>query len=224
VNVRVDVWSDIVCPWCYIGKRRFEGALAKFSHAADVQVTFHSFELDPHSVRIHEGSHVDYLTKKFRVAPAQAQQMIDRVTRTAAEAGLEFHLDKARGGNTFDAHRLLHFGKEHGKQAELKERLMRAYFTEGQSIAEHDVLAKLAGEVGLDDAEARNVLASTRYAAEVRGDEQIATELNISGVPFYILGARVGLSGAQPSEVMLQALERAWADSATAPSNTDERT
>jgi len=222
VNVRVDIWSDIVCPWCYIGKRRFEAALATFSHAAELEVTFHSFELDPHSVRVHEGSHVEYLTNKFRVAPAQAQQMIDRVTNIAADVGLEFHLEKARGGNTFDAHRLLHLAKHQGKQAALKERLMRAYFTEGQSIADHDVLVKLAGEIGLDEANARDVLESTRFTAEVRGDEQIATELNISGVPFYVLGARVGLSGAQPSEVMLEALERAWADSTTAPAKTDE--
>jgi predicted DsbA family dithiol-disulfide isomerase len=212
----VDIWSDIVCPWCYIGKRRFEAALAKFSHAADVEVTFHSFELDPRSVRIHEGNHVDYLTKKFRIAPAQAQQMIDRVTQNAADAGLAFQLDKARGGNTFDAHRLLHFAKEHGKQAELKERLMRAYFMEGQSIGEHDVLAKLAAEVGLADADARSVLASGRFTDEVRGDEQLAAELGIQGVPFYVFGGRLAVSGAQPSELMLQVLERAWNESASA--------
>jgi predicted DsbA family dithiol-disulfide isomerase len=214
--VRVDIWSDIVCPWCYIGKRRFEAALANFSHADQVEVTFHSFELDPHSVRIHDGNHLDYLTKKFRIAPAQAQQMIDRVTQNAADAGLEFHLDKARGGNTFDAHRLLHLAHMHGRQAELKERLMRAYFTEGASIAEHDVLASLAVEVGLAETETREVLASNQFAAEARGDEQIATELGISGVPFYVIGARLGLSGAQPPEVMLQALERGWRESAAA--------
>ncbi|HUS30242.1 MAG TPA: DsbA family oxidoreductase [Kofleriaceae bacterium] len=211
----IDIWSDIVCPWCYIGKRRFEAALAKFSHAADVEVTFHSFELDPRSVRVHEGNHVEYLSKKFRVSAAQAQQMIDRVTANAAEAGLEFHLDRARGGNTFDAHRLLHLAKARGVQAPLKERLMRAYFTEGQSIAEHDVLAKLAGEVDIAEADARETLASDRFTDDVRGDEQMAGELGIQGVPFYVLGGRLGLSGAQPPDVMLQALERAWQLSST---------
>lgn len=214
--MRVDIWSDIVCPWCYIGKRRFEAALAKFSHGAEVEVTFHSFELDPHSTRIHEGNHVEYLTKKYRIAPAQAQQMIDRVTRNAEEAGLEFHLEQARGGNTFDAHRLLHLARSHGKQAELKERFMRAYFTEGASIGDHEVLASLATEVGLAETETHDVLSSNRFAAETRGDEQIATELGISGVPFYVIGARLGLSGAQPPEVMLQALERGWRESASA--------
>ncbi|HTL33882.1 MAG TPA: DsbA family oxidoreductase [Kofleriaceae bacterium] len=220
----VDIWSDIVCPWCYIGKRRFEAALAKFSHAKDVEVTFHSFELDPRSAQVHAGSHVEHLAKKYRVTPAQAQQMIDRVTSAAADSGLELRLDQARGGNTFDAHRLLHFAHQHGKQADLKERLMRAYFVEGASIGEHEALAQLAADVGLPESDARDVLATGRFTDETRGDEQLAAELGIQGVPFYVFGGRLAVSGAQPSEVMLQVLERAWNESAdrTAPAQSEQ--
>jgi predicted DsbA family dithiol-disulfide isomerase len=213
MKLRVDIWSDVVCPWCYIGKRRFESALGKFEHAKDVEVVYHSFELDPGAPRVRENiGHAEQLAKKYRVSTAQAQAMIDRVTGAAAGEGLEFHYERAKSGNTFDAHRLLHFAHEKGLQGEMKERLMKGYFTDGAAIGEADGLVPLAVEVGLPEADVRDVLATDRYAKEVRGDEALARELGISGVPFFVIGGRLGVSGAQAPEVLLGALERGWAE------------
>lgn len=211
--MRIDVWSDIACPWCYVGKRRLERAVATFSH--EVEIVYHSFELDPRAPRVRDDkSYVERLATKYMVPLAQAQQMIDRITRTGAEEGLELRFDRARSGNTFDAHRLLHLARERGVQGALKERLMRAYFTEGVAIGVADELVPLAVEVGLAEPEVREVLASDRYAEDVRRDEERAEELQITGVPFYVMGNRVAVPGAQSSDIMLGALERAWADTA----------
>lgn len=208
--MRVDIWSDVVCPWCYIGKRHFEQALAKFSHAGEVEVVWRAFELDPSAPRVREaGAQAERLAKKYGTSVAQAQVMIDRVVQAAAKAGIEMRYDTMRGGNTFDAHRLLHLAHEHGTQDALKERLMRAYFTEGEPIGDAATLARLAGDVGLDGGA---VLASDRYADEVRGDEMLARELGITGVPFFVMAGRLGVSGAQPADVLLGALERAWTE------------
>ncbi len=216
--MRVDIWSDIVCPWCYIGKRHLEQALARFSHASEVELVYRSFELDPSAPRVREaGNAAERLGKKYGVPLAQAQQMIDRVVQTAAKAGVEMRYDTMRGGNTFDGHRLLHLARQTGHQVALKERLMRGYFCEGEAIGEHATLERLACEVGLDAAAVRDVLATDRFAREVRGDEQLARELGISGVPFFVLAGRLGVSGAQPADVLLGALERAWSERDAAP-------
>src|SRR5574338_1173995 len=174
--MRIDVWSDIACPWCYVGKRRLERALATFSH--EVETVYHSFELDPRAPRVRDDkSYVERLATKYMLPVAQAQQMIDRMTRTGAEEGLELRFDRARSGNTFDAHRLLHLARERGVQGALKERLMRAYFTDGVAIGVADELVPLAVEVGLAEPEVREVLASDRYADDVRRDEARAEEL-----------------------------------------------
>ena len=211
-KLRIDIWSDIACPWCYIGKRRLEQALAGFPHAAEVEIVWRSFELDPSAPRVRDStqSYAERLAAKYRTPVLQAQAMIDRMVETAAKDGLDFRFDRARSGNTFDAHRLLHLAHERGLQDALKERLFRAYLTEGQAIGEHDVLAQLAREVGLDDAEVREVLDGDRWAREVRADEALARELEISGVPFFVLGGQLGVSGAQPVEVLRGALDRAW--------------
>jgi len=212
MKLRIDIWSDIACPWCYIGKRRLEQALAGFPHAAEVEIVWRSFELDPSAPRVRDStqSYAERLAAKYRTPVLQAQAMIDRMVETAAKDGLDFRFDRARSGNTFDAHRLLHLAHERGLQDALKERLFRAYLTEGQAIGEHDVLAQLAREVGLDDAEVREVLDGDRWACEVRADEALARELEISGVPFFVLGGQLGVSGAQPVEVLRGALDRAW--------------
>lgn len=213
--LRIDIWSDIVCPWCYIGKRRLESALATFPHAAEVELVYYSFELDPTAPRTREdgGSYAERLSKKYRVPLAQAEEMIARTATTAKAEGLDFHYDTMKSGNTFDAHRLLHFGKERGVQVALKERLMRGYFTEGVAIGEVEPLVALAADVGLPEAEAREVLLDrTRFAEQVRADEALAGKLGISGVPFFVLGGRLAISGAQPAEFMKSALEKAWAD------------
>jgi predicted DsbA family dithiol-disulfide isomerase len=212
--MEVEIWSDVVCPWCYIGKRRFEQALAQFAGRDDVQVTWRSFELDP------EGSPepillTDLLATKYHIAGAEAAERHARTTGTAAGVGLGLRLDRALSGNTFDAHRVIHLAGEHGLQDAAKERLLAAYFSEGRPISDRDTLVELAGSIGLDPVEVRDMLESDRFAAEVRDDELTATRLGISGVPFFVLDRRLGVSGAQPVEVLLGALEQAAADSAS---------
>jgi predicted DsbA family dithiol-disulfide isomerase len=210
--MRVEIWSDVVCPWCYIGKRRFEQALAAFPHRDEVDVIWRAFELDSSAPAERTGGYADNLAAKYGVPVAQAQQMIDTMTAAAAQDGLDFHFDTARPGNTFDAHRLLHLAAERGVQDAVKERLLRATFTEGEPIGDAETLVRLVAEAGLDADEARAVLASDRYAAEVRGDERQAQAYGITGVPFFVVDGRYGVSGAQPAEALGQVLSQAWAE------------
>ncbi len=209
--MQVEIWSDVVCPFCYVGKRRFESALADFPHRDHVTVTWRSFELDPNAPRTVEGSLVDRLAAKYGVPRAQAVAMNANMVAMAAGEGLDFHLDDARPGNTFDAHRLLHHAAEHGLQDAMKERLLLAYFTEGRTIGVADTLVELAVEVGLDANAVRTVLAGDDHAEAVRADERDGARLGIQGVPFFVLDRAFGVSGAQPVEVFAQALEQAWA-------------
>jgi len=211
-KLRIDIWSDIACPWCYVGKRRLEQALARFPHRADVDIVWRAFELDPSAPRVRDPaqSYAERLGKKYGTPTVQAQAMIDRMVATAAGDGIAMRFDIIRSGNTFDAHRLLHLAHERGVQDALKERLFLAYLTEGQAIGEPDVLRPLAVEVGLDAREVDELLAGDGGAAEVRRDQALARELGISGVPFFVLAGRLGVSGAQPADVLLAALDRAW--------------
>jgi predicted DsbA family dithiol-disulfide isomerase len=211
--MNVEIWSDVVCPWCYIGKRRFEAALARFAHRDDVAITWRSFELDPNAPRRRPGTLDDVLARKMGVTTAQAAAMNARMTSLAAGEGLEYHLDRTQPGNTFDAHRLLHLAAERGLQSEAKERLMRAYFTEGRSIGDVDTLVEVAVESGIDADKARATLQSDAYAAGVRADERRAAGFGITGVPFFVIDEKYGVSGAQPADVLLGALEEAWAAS-----------
>lgn len=207
----VEIWSDIACPWCYVGKRRFEAALAGFEHRDQVEVTWRSFELDPSAPREREGDRVDQLARKYGTTRAQAEKMHDQMTEVAAGEGLEFRFDIARSGNTFDGHRLTHLAAAHGLQDAMTERLFRAYLTEGEVIGEPAVLERLALEVGLPEDELREVLAGDRYAADVRADEQLAASLAITAVPFFVVDRAIAASGAQPPELLRELLERAWA-------------
>ena len=214
-RLRIDVWSDIACPWCYIGKRHLEQALSTFEHAGAVDIVWRAFELDPGAPAarvLPEGGYAQRLARKYRVTPEEGAQMIDRVVDAAARAGIELRYDRIRPGNTFDAHRLLHWAREQDAQGPLKERLLRAYMTEGRALSDPDVLAGLAEEVGLPAAGARELLASPRYRDEVRADQALARELGIHGVPFFVMGGRLAVSGAQPAEVLGSMLEKAWAD------------
>ncbi len=210
----LDIWSDIACPWCYIGKRHLEQALSTFEHAADVEIRWRAFELDPSAPRQRDSTqtYAERIAKKYGVPVAQGQQMIDRVIGAGARAGLEFRYDLIKPGNTFDAHRLLHWAHEQGKQGVLKERMLRGYMLEGAAIGVREVLVALAADVGLDPTEALAVLESGRYSDEVRADEQRARELDISGVPFFVMAGRYGISGAQPAELLREALAKAWAE------------
>jgi predicted DsbA family dithiol-disulfide isomerase len=209
-KLRVDIWSDIACPWCYVGKRRFEAALARFPGRSEVEVTWRAFELDPAAPRVRDksSSYAARLAKKYGVPVARAEAMISQMTEVAAAEGLDFHFERVQSGNTFDAHRLLHLAGERGKQDALKERLLRGYFTEGEAIGEPEALTRLAIEVGLDTDEVVATLAGDSFTREVRADEDQARSLGISGVPFFVLDGRYGVSGAQPAEVLVQVLER----------------
>ncbi len=210
----VEIWSDIACPWCYVGKRRFEAALAAFEHRDEVTVTWRSFELDPEAPRSTDLPAAERLAGKYAMSVEQAEAMHAQMTERAAAEGLELHFDRTRSGNTFAAHRLIHLAAAHDAQDTVKERLMRAYFTEGEPIGDPDALVRLVAEVGVDSDEARAVLDSDRYADAVREDERLAGRLGIRGVPFFVLDRRYGVSGAQPADLLLKALEHAWNDGA----------
>jgi predicted DsbA family dithiol-disulfide isomerase len=208
--MHVEIWSDIACPWCYVGKRRFEAALAAFEHRDEVTVTWRSFELDPVAPRERAVDGATHLAEKYGTTREQALAMQQRMTAVAAAEGLEFRFDRARGGNTFDAHRLLHLAAAHGAQDATKERLMRAYLTEGEAIGDPSVLERLGIDAGLPPDEVREVLAGDRYTAEVREDERTAAQFGIHAVPFFVVDRAIGASGAQPPEVFAELLRRGW--------------
>jgi predicted DsbA family dithiol-disulfide isomerase len=214
VSLKVEVWSDVVCPWCYVGKRRFEAALARFAHRDEVELVWRSFELDVSAPQssAEPGTYAERLATKYGCSVIEAQAMVDNMTATAALEGLDFRFDLARPGNTFDAHRLLHLALEHGHQDELKERLDHATFTEGSPTSDHSALRALAAQVGLPEVEVDAVLASDRYSDAVRADEAQARAYGISGVPFFVIDGRYGISGAQPADAVLQALDKAWSE------------
>jgi predicted DsbA family dithiol-disulfide isomerase len=207
----VEIWSDIACPWCYVGKRRFEAALARFERRDDVEVVWRSFELDPAAPRERPVDGATHLAEKYGTTRERALEMHRHMTEVAAGEGLEFRFDRARGGNTFDAHRLLHLAAEHGLQDAMKERLMRAYLSEGEPIGDPAALERLAVEAGLPPEAVAEVLATDRFAAEVRADERTAAELGIHAVPFFVVDRALGASGAQPPEVLGELLVQGWA-------------
>lgn len=217
--MKVEIWSDIACPWCYVGKRRFERALEQFEHARDVEVVWRSFELDPHAPRTHAESQDELLAKKYGMPVEKARAMNERMTGEARKEGLEFHLDRVRVGNTFDAHRLVHLAAESGRADAMKERLMRAYFTEGEAVGDPATLVRLGTDVGLDEARVREVVSGSAYAKDVRADEERARAFGISGVPFFAIDERYGVSGAQPSEVLLDALRQAYEEAEATPTS-----
>jgi predicted DsbA family dithiol-disulfide isomerase len=211
--MKVEIWSDIACPWCYVGKRRFEQALDRFEHRDDVDVVWRSFELDPNAPTSVGMPQDELLAKKYGMPIERARAMNERMTSEAAKEGLDFHFDRVQVGNTFDAHRLVHLAADTGRADAMKERLMRAYLTEGESLGDPATLQRLAADVGLDDASIRDVLGGDRFAADVRADEARARSFGISGVPFFAIDEKYGVSGAQTPDVLLEALQHAHAES-----------
>ena len=209
--MQIEIWSDVVCPWCYIGKRHLEEALRNFG-GDDVVLIWRSFQLDPSAPKISQGDPTDRLAKKYGRDRAWAEAAQQRVTAVAKEAGLDYHLEISKPGNTFDAHRLLHLAKTRGLQGALKEHLMAAYFTEGASIGDEKVLHDLAVASGLDSDDVWRVLRSDDFAADVREDIEQAAKYGITGVPFFVVDAKYGISGAQPSEIIEQVLRKALED------------
>lgn len=210
-QIKVDIWSDIQCPWCYIGKRKFEAGVA--ATGSDVEVVYHSFELAPDTPLDFVGSPADYLVRRKGLTPAVARELNDRVSGIAAEVGLEYHLDKAQQVNTVRAHELLHFARSHGRQLELVERLFRAYFTEGRNVGDIEELAGLSAEVGLDADDAAQALAQNTFLPAVKADMRQAARYGINGVPFFVFDDTYGVSGAQPAEVFAQVLTQVQTES-----------
>ena len=216
--IKVDIWSDVQCPWCYIGKRKFEDGAAQFG--GDVEVEYHSFELAPDTPLDYEGSTFDFASEHKGIPVDEVRKMIGQITGVAATVGLDFDYDSVHQTNTIRAHELLHFAKSKGLQLELKERLLKAYFIEGHHIGHVDVLADLAAEVGLERAEAIAALEANTFLADVKADVAQAQAYGIQGVPFFVIDGKYGISGAQDPSAFTNVLERAQAErsaTATAP-------
>jgi predicted DsbA family dithiol-disulfide isomerase len=209
--MELEIWSDIACPWCYVGKRRMEAALAAFEHREEVTVTWRSFELDPGAPAEREGSHAELIARKYGRTLEEVAAMDAQLTAVAAADGIEMRLGDIRSGNTFDGHRLIHLAAAHGRQDAMKERLMRAYFTEGALVSDHETLAALAAEVGLPADEVRELLLTERHAEDVRDDERTAQAAGISAVPCFVIDRKYGASGAQDPAILLEFLRHGWA-------------
>lgn len=217
-TIKVDIWSDIACPWCFIGKGRFEAAIEQFPGRDDVVVEFHSYELVPDTPVDFDGSQEDFLTEKG-MSVEQVRAMYAQVSEVAAADGLQINFDSLRHANTLKAHELLHYAKAHDKQAEVKERLLKAYFTDGRHVGKVSELAALAVEVGLDADEVTRVLESGEFAPAVAEDIAKARELGISGVPFFVIDGKYGVSGAQTPEAFVEVLTTVAQEKATDSAN-----
>ena len=218
--IKIDIWSDIACPWCYIGKRKFENGSATFSGAGEgraVEVEYHSFELSPDTPVDFDGSEVDFLAGHKGIPAEQVHQMLDRVTGIASSVGLDYDFDALQHTNTVKAHELLHFAKAQGKQLELAERLFEAYFIEGGHVGRAESLADLAASVGLSREDALAAMESGEYLEAVREDQRTAAEYGINGVPFFVIEGKYGVSGAQDAATFAQVLEQVWSERAAAP-------
>jgi predicted DsbA family dithiol-disulfide isomerase len=214
--VDVEIWSDIVCPWCYIGKRRFERALSEFDGASDVQVTWRSYQLNPSQRKGDTRTHDQYLAEKTGRSLEDVRASDARLTALAAAEGLDYHFERYHVANTFDAHRLLHLARAHGLDAAAHERFMQAQLVDGERMEDPATLVRLAGEVGVSVDEATEVLAGDAYAADVREEIREAAALGCTGVPFFVIDRRYGISGAQSAELFLDVLRRAALDATAA--------
>ena len=210
--MRIEIWSDVVCPWCYVGKRHLEQALDRFAHRDAVEIVWKAYELDPHAPPERDGSYPERIARKYGIPEEQARASIARIVNAGADAGIDFRFDDLRAGNTFDAHRLLHLAASFGAQSALKERLLFATFTEGHPIGDRDTLVKLAGDVGITESHARRVLEGDEFGRAVREEEAEAMEMGATGVPFFVFDRRFSVSGAQPPETLLHVLDRAWSE------------
>ncbi|TFD52622.1 DsbA family oxidoreductase [Cryobacterium sp. Hh11] len=209
-TIKVDIWSDVQCPWCYIGKRKFEAGAAQFD--GTVEVEYHSFELSPDTPVDYAGTPVQYLSEKKGMPLAEVEQMLERVTGIAESVGLHYDYDSVHQTNTVISHELLHYAKAHGRQLEMKERLLKAYFIDGRHVGRIEDLADLAAEIGLDRADVVRSLTAHEHLAAVKADVAQAGAYGIQGVPFFVIDGRYGISGAQDPTAFTQALDQARAD------------
>ncbi|MVO10864.1 thioredoxin domain-containing protein [Flavobacterium sp. TP390] len=209
-TMKIQIWSDIMCPFCYIGKRRIESALANFPYKDSVSIEWKSFQLDPNFKASEDDNVVNHLAKKYRKDIAWAEEMTANVTQTAKSAGLDFNFDKAIMANSFNAHRLLHLAKKYNLGDALKEQLLKAYFTDGKNVNDLDTLSELGEAVGLSKDAIENVLHSDAFSEAVEKDIDMAQQIGIQGVPFFVFDNKYAISGAQAEETFLQALEKTW--------------
>lgn len=220
--MKIDIWSDVVCPFCWIGKRHLEQALEGFPHREQVELVWHSFQLDPTAPAVSAETTPEHLARKYGMTLEQARASQQRLEQQAATVGLEYHLGTTLTGNTFDAHRLLHLAAAEADVDAVMERFMRGYFTENLPIGDHNVLVRLAVEAGLDEDRVREVLAGEEFAQAVRDDAEQARAYGARGVPFFVLGGVLGVSGAQPVELFERALREAWDETHALPAQSDE--
>lgn len=211
--MKIEIWSDIACPWCFIGKRRFETALDGFAHRDDVEVEWRSYQLDPSLPDHYAGTETEYLSQAKGLPADQVRQMFDHVTAQAADEGLDYDFDSIVVANSFTAHRFLHLAKTRGVMSQAKEELLSGHFEKGRNIGDVDYLAEVDQSVGIDADETRRILATDEYTAEVKADFAEAQALGANGVPFFVIDRKYGISGAQPPEVFSQALATAWGES-----------
>jgi predicted DsbA family dithiol-disulfide isomerase len=210
----IQIWSDVACPWCYLGKRRLDAALAQFPHRGAVEITWKAFELDRNAPTVYppKPDYIERLANKYRFPTARAAQMVREMTERGASEGVEFHFDKVRGVNTFAAHQVATYAghlPDANVQHDLAERLFRAYFTEGKVLSDHETLGALAEDVGLDGSSVKAILDGGNYIAETRSEEDEASQLGVTGVPFFVIG-RYAVEGAQSTELILRVLQQAW--------------
>ncbi|WP_416825647.1 DsbA family oxidoreductase [Ectobacillus polymachus] len=208
--MKVEVWSDIACPFCYIGKKRFDIALEQFDHNEDVQLVFKSFQLSPGAVKGSKQNIHEAIAEKYGMPVAQAKANNENIANQAKELGLDFNMDGIVLTNTEDAHRLSHYAKEQGKMTEMMQRLMKAYFTDSSDVGEQENLLNLAEEIGLNKDDVQRILTEGTYRSEVRSEQQEAQELGVQGVPFFVFNRKYAVSGAQSSEVFLEVMETVW--------------
>lgn len=211
--MQVEVWSDIACPFCYIGKRRFEAGLDQFPHKDQVKIVYKSFQLNENAKKDMQYDAYDALSSRTGKSREEAKAIHERLAKQAEADGLDLRFDTLQLTNTLDAHRLLHFAAQHGKNNEVAELLFKAYFTECKHVGRHETLIAIAAEAGLDPKAVEEMLASDQYTDEVRADHLEGVRLGVSGVPFYVIDRKYAVSGAQPTNVFLEALEKTWGES-----------
>ena len=204
--IKVDIWSDVQCPWCYIGKRKFEAGAALFD--GNVEVEYHSYELSPDTPVDFDGTPVDYMSQRKGMPVAEVEQMLERVTGIAESVGLHYDYDSVHQTNTVISHELLHYAKAHGRQLDMKERLLKAYFIDGRHVGRIEDLADLAAEIGLDRADVVRALTKHEFLADVKADVALANEYGIQGVPFFVIDGKYGVSGAQDPDTFTQVLNQ----------------
>ena len=202
--IKVDIWSDVQCPWCYIGKRKFEAGVAQFG--GQVEVEYHSFELAPDTPVDFDGTPIDYLSQRKGMPVQQVEEMLARVTSIAESVDLHYDYDSVHQTNTVKAHELIHYAKANGRQLDMKDRLLKAYFVDGRHVGRIEDLADLAAEIGLDRADVVRSLTENQYLADVKADVALATQYGIQGVPFFVIDGRYGVSGAQEAEAFANVL------------------